>query len=100
MKYERLMCTSKCPAFACMVNWETFMIQRGLLFKKTGKLLSIIKCFNTLKENSTRLRYIVERGLSAKSMDKMVADIFQSKHWLDKKKNKLGLEEILCLTIL
>ena len=77
------------------------MIQRGLLFKKTGKLLSIIKCFNTLKENSTQLRYImVNGGKGIKQWIKWVTEIFESKHWLEKKKSKLGFEEILCLSIL
>jgi hypothetical protein len=101
MKYERLMCTLNTRLLLVLVNWETFMIQRGLLLKKTGKLLSIIKCFNTLKENSTRLRYILVNG--GKGMEqwiKWVTDILESRHWLEKKKNKLGSEEILCLTIL
>jgi hypothetical protein len=101
MKYERLMCTLNVRLLLVLVNWETFMVQRGLVFKKTGKLLSIIKCFNTLKENSTRLRYILANGgKGIKLWIKWVADIFESKHWLEKKKNKLGFEEILCLTIL
>ena len=101
MKYERLMCTLNVRLLLVLVNWETFMVQRGLLFKKTGKLLSIIKCFNTLKENSTRLRYILANGgKGIKQWIKWVADIFESKHWLEKKKSKLGFEEILCLTIL
>jgi hypothetical protein len=101
MKYERLMCTLNVRLLLVLLNWETFMVHRGLLFNKTGKLLSIIKCFNTLKENSPRLRYIlVKGGKGIKQWIKWVADIFESKHWLEKKKNKLGLEEILRLTIL
>jgi hypothetical protein len=101
MKYERLMCTINVRLLLVLVNWETFMIQRGLLFKKTGKLLSIIKCFNTLKENSIRLRCILANGgKGIKQWIRWVTDIFESKHWLEKKKNKLGLEEILCLTVL
>ncbi len=101
MKYERLMCTLNVRLLLILVNWETVMIQRGLLFKKTGKLLSIIKCFNTLKENSTHLRNIlVSGGKGIQQWIKWGAEIFESKHWLEKKKNKLGFEEILCLTIL
>ena len=100
MKYERLMCTLNARLLLVLINWETFMIQRGLLFKKTGNLLSIIKCSNTLKENSTQLRHVlVNGGKGIKQWIKWVADIFESKHWLEKKKNKLGFEEILCLNI-
>ena len=31
---------------------------------------------------------------------KWVTEIFESKHWLEKKKNKLGFEEIISLNIL
>jgi len=101
MKYERLMCTLNARLLLVLLNWETFMIQRALLFKKTGQLLSIIKCFNTLKDNSILLRNILAKGCKGiKQWIKWAEDIFDSKHWLEKKKNKLGLEEILCLTIL
>ena len=56
MKYERLMCTLNARLLIVLVNWETFMVQRAYLFKKTGKLLSIIKCFKTLKDNSTTIK--------------------------------------------
>ena len=62
MKYERLMCTLNARLLLVLINWETFMIQRGLLFKKTGKLLSIIKCFNTLKENSIKIKIFIGKG--------------------------------------
>jgi len=101
MKYERLMCTLNARLLLVLVNWETFMAQRGILFRRTGKLLSIIKCFNTLKDNSHQLRNILVNGSKGiKKWLKWVVEIFESKHWLEKKKNKLGFEEILCLTIL
>jgi hypothetical protein len=101
MKYERLMCTLNARLLLVMLSWETIMVQRGLLFKKTGKLLSIIKCFSTLKENSTQLRFILTQGAKAiQKWIKWVVEIFETKHWLEKKKNKLGFEEIICLTIL
>lgn len=101
MKYERLMCTLNARLLLVLINWETFMIQRGLLYKKTGKLLSVIKCFNTLKENSRRLRYLLTGGhREIAEWIRWVVNIFDSKHWLEKKKNKLGLEELLCLNII
>lgn len=101
MKYERLMCTLNARLLLVLVNWETFMVQRGLLLRRTGKLLSIIKCFKTLKDNSTRLRNILAKGGEGiKQWINWVVEIFESKHWLEKKKNKLGLVEILCLNIL
>jgi hypothetical protein len=101
MKYERLMCTLNARLLLVLLNWETFMVQRGLLFKRTGKLLSIMKCFNTLKDNSAQLRQIIVKGCKGiKKWVQWAAGIFESNHWLEKKKNKLGFEEILHLTIL
>ena len=101
MKYERLMCTLNARLLLVLINWETFMIQRGRLYKKTGNLLSIIKCFNTLKENSGRLRFLlIGRHKEIVKWIRWTENIFESKHWLENKKNKLGLEKLLCLNIL
>jgi hypothetical protein len=101
MKYERLMCTLNARLLLILINWEMFMIERYYQYKQTGKMLSIHKCLQTLKDNSNKLRYILVNGCKglAKWL-RWVTEILSSKHWLEKKKNKLGFEEILCLTIL
>ena len=77
------------------------MVQRGIAFKRSGKLLSIMKCFSTLKENSSRLRYLlIGKRTEITKWIRWTENIFESKHWLEKKKNKIGLEEILYLNIL
>jgi hypothetical protein len=101
MKYVRLMCTLNARLLLILINWEMFMIERSYQYRQTGKILSIHKCLQTLKDNSDRLRTILMS--ECKGMVKWlrwVVEILSSKHWLEKKKNKLGFEEILCLTIL
>jgi len=101
MKYERLMCILNARLLLIMVNWEIFMVERAYQYKQTGKLLSIHKCLQTLKDNSAKLRIILTCG--CKGLAKWftwVVETLSSKHWLEKKKNKLGFEEILYLTIL
>lgn len=101
MKYERLMSTLNARLLIVLINWETFMVQRANLFEKVGHLLSINKCFKTLKDNSAQLRYILETG--GKGIERWMrwtTGVFESKHWLEKRKNKLGFEEIICLNIL
>jgi hypothetical protein len=101
MKYERLMSTLNARLLIVLINWETFMVQRANLFEKVGHLLSINKCFKTLKDNSAQLRYILENG--GKGIERWMrwtTGIFESKHWLEKRKNKLGFEEIIYLNIL
>jgi hypothetical protein len=84
-----------------LINWEMFMIERAYQYKQTGKLLSIHKCLQTLKDNSARLRNILNSGCKGLAKwFRWVVETLSSKHWLEKKKNKLGLTEILCLNIL
>lgn len=101
MKYERLMCFLNIRLLLIMVNWEMFMIERAYQYKQTGKLLSVRKCMQTLKDNSAKLRGILTNG--CKGLGQWFGweiEILSSKHWLEKKKKKLGLEEIMCLNIL
>ena len=101
MKYERLICILNIRLLLIMVNWEMFMIERAYLYMQTGKLLSIHKCLQTLKDNSAKLRSILTNG--CKGLGQWfgwLIETLSSKHWLEKKKNKLGFEEIMCLNIL
>jgi IS4 transposase len=101
MKYERLICILNTRLLLILVNWEMFMVERAYQYKQTGKLLSIHKCLQTLKDNSAKLRNILTSGCKGLAKwFRWVVETLSSKHWLEKKKNKLGFEEILCLTIL
>lgn len=98
MKYDRLMCLLCTRLLLIMINWEMFMIERAYLYNQTGKLLSIRKCFQTLKDNSSKLRNVLTS--SCKGLEKWfkwVEETLSSKHWIEKKKNKLGFEEIMGL---
>lgn len=101
MKYERLMCILNARLLLILINWEMFMLERTYQYKHTGKLLSIHKCLQTLKDNSAKLRNILTRGCKGLAKwFRWVLETLSSKHWLESKKNKLGFEEILCLSIL
>lgn len=101
MKYDRLMCLLSARLLLILINWEMFMIERAYQYNKTGKFLSIYKCLQTLKESSARLRNVLTNGCKGlKKWFKWVEVTLSSKHWLEKKKNKLGFEEIICLNIL
>lgn len=101
VKYERLMCILNMRLLLIMINWEVFMLERTYQYNKTGKLLSIHKSLQTLKDNSQKLRMILNRGCKGLAKwFRWVAETLSTKHWLGKKKNKLGFEEILHLSIL
>jgi hypothetical protein len=101
MKYERLMCILNTRLLLILINWEIFMLERVYQHKQTGKLLSIHKSLQTLKDNSAKLRNILTNGCKGLAKwFRWVGETLSSKHWLERKKNKLGFEEILCSTIL
>ena len=71
------------------------MAQRNYLYRWKGKLLSLNKCFKTLFDNIYRLRETLRLG--QKGIVKFIrwADrILNENHWLERKKNKMGLENI------
>jgi len=100
MKYERLLCLLNIRLLLILINWDTFMYKRLQLYKKTGKLLSINKCFKTLQESSKELKDILTNNCKKliKWLEKM-SMLFESHHWLEKKKNKIGLAEIMLINI-
>jgi len=98
MKFERLICLLNARLLLILINWEIFMHKRTQLYNKTGKLISINKCFKTLQEYSSELRHIL-MGNCKKLINwiKLILKLLESHHWLEKKKNKIGLEEIMLL---
>lgn len=101
MKYERLMCLICTRLLLILINWEMFMLERAYFYKRNGKLLSIHKSLQTLKDHSELLRQILTN--SGKGLGKWfnwLRETLSSKHWIEKKKNNIGLEEILYLNIL
>jgi hypothetical protein len=98
MKYERLICLLNARLLLILINWDIFMQKRADLFERKGRLISINKCFKTFHENLHELRQILMSN--CKKIINWVKEMFRlfdSNHWLEKKKNKMGLAEILLL---
>jgi len=101
MKYERLICLLNVRLLLILINWSMFMQKRTQQYIKTGKLLSVNKCFKTLQENSRELRDILtNNGKGLGKWVRMLSELFETHHWLERKKNKIGLEEIVLLNTL
>jgi hypothetical protein len=98
MKYERLICLLNIRLLLILINWDTFMHKRLQLYKKTGKLLSINKCFKTLQESSKELKDILTNNCKKLiTWLEEISRLFDTHHWLEKKKNKIGLAELMSL---
>lgn len=98
MKLERFLCLLYSKLLLIMVNWEIIMVYRNKFYTNTGCWLSIDKCFKTLKNNTKKLRDILRESVSsADELIQWVGIVFRTKHWLEKRKNKINYEEIISL---
>lgn len=98
MKIDRFLCLLYSKLLLIMINWEIILAFRNNIYVKTKKYLSIDKCFKTLKDNAEKLYSILRKpDHSVEEFIQWVGSIFKSKHWLEKRKNKLCYEEIISL---
>lgn len=100
IKYTRWLCILYFKLLMMIVNWSIIMNKRPLIYKKTNKLISLIKSFKTLFDNIYRLR--IELRNDSTGLTRFIAwseKILSRNHWLERKKNKLGLEDIIHLFV-
>jgi hypothetical protein len=96
MKYERWLCLLYVKLLIMLINWNIILTQRNYTFKWKGKLLSLSKCFKTLIDNNNRLRIAIkQRVRGIRNYMFWVDKILKENHWLEKKKNTIGLEDLL-----
>lgn len=96
MKYYRWLCILYARLILVVLYWQTAMPLRTALYKAKGKLLSLDKCFKTMKAYTNRLREAARKGKRA--LEQLIAwlqALISDKHWLEKKKNKLNFEQII-----
>jgi hypothetical protein len=98
MKYYRWLSILYSKLILIAIYWQTIMKNRSNLYNQTGKLLSVDKCFKTLKSYTNKLRQALKEGKEALIQHEIwMSSIISEKHWLEKKKNKLNFEQILYL---
>lgn len=99
MKYYRWLSNLYAKLILIAIYWQTILQNRSHLYKTKGKLLSIDKCFKTLKDKTPNLRGAIRHQDKKTFVQFMVSiiEIISDKHWLEKKKNKLNFEQIIYL---
>jgi len=98
MKYNRWLCILYAKLILIAIYWHTIMPLRSYLYQTKGKLLSIDKCFKTLKNVTYSLRDAIRKGSQAIEQFKgWMKELISEKHWLEKKRNKLNFEQIMYL---
>ncbi len=99
MKLERFLCLLYSKLLLIMVNWEIIMVYRNGMYTNTYRWLSIDKCFKTLKNNVDRFRVIFKNPhYNIEELVNWIEKTLGSKHWLEKRKNKINYEEIINLS--
>lgn len=99
MKYYRWLSLLYAKLILIVIYWHKILPLRICFYKMKGKLLSIDKCFKTLRGITDMLRKALQQGKDA--LEKITGEILQlisEKHWLEKKKNKLNYEQIIYLS--
>ena len=98
MKYYRWLSKLYAKLILIAIYWQTIMPARFYFYKVKGKMLSLDKCFKTIKNETGRLRDAIKNGAqSILQLFISLIDLISEKHWLEKKKNKLNYEQILYL---
>jgi hypothetical protein len=97
MKLERFLCLLYSKLLLIMVNWEIIIVYRNNIYSTCGKWLSIDKCFKTLKNNTDKLRAILRLESTAEDLIQWIVLLFGSKHWLERRRNRINYEEIINL---
>lgn len=98
MKKDRLVTTIYAKLLWIFINWKIVSECRNEFYLNDGRILSIFKCFQTLKENSNLLRRRLFRP--SKNIKNLLLDIIallKRKHWVEKRNNRYNIEDIFGL---
>lgn len=96
MKYTRWICLLYAKLLIIVINWGIIFTHRTAFYNKYGRLLSVDKCFKTLKDNLDMIRKTIKKGTETiTQMVEWITRMFLQKHWLEKKKRRVNFEELI-----
>jgi len=95
MKYHRYMTILYAKLLLIFVNQQIVLSIRHSLFVTNKKILSLIKGFKTLCQQNSMVRELLNKPKSTINIFEKLVPILKRNHWLDKRKNKTGLKEIM-----
>jgi len=97
MKADRVETTLYARLLWIVVNWKLVADTQQALMVRSGKLLSVYKCFRTGRVHAQAVRVAIS---TARNLRAALADLIKCwsvKHWVEQKKGRIGLAEILPL---
>ena len=96
MKKERLLTTLYLKLLWIFINWHIISNCRSYFYPIEKRLLSLTKCFQTLKEKSKEIRRcILEQKEELENSLKKIIEILKTKHWIEKRKSRNNFEDII-----
>jgi len=100
MKYARFTCLLHAKLILIVVNLQIIWNLKRYYYLRKGKILSMVKCFNTLQRNFKKVYGILKkkRKESEKELQEIL-EMFSANHWKEKRKNRTNYEDILDLFI-
>lgn len=96
MKYHRWLSQLYAKLILIAIYWQSIMASRSDIYQRKGKLLSMDKCFKTLRIYTYKLIQAITEGKEALlRLEVWMNSIISENHWLERKKNKLSFEQIM-----
>ncbi|PKL15169.1 MAG: hypothetical protein CVV49_21820 [Spirochaetae bacterium HGW-Spirochaetae-5] len=95
MKYHRYMTILYAKLLLILINQQIVLSIRHSLFVATKKTLSLIKGFKTLCQQDGLMRELLDKPKSSANVFEKLVPILKKNHWLETRKNKAGLKEIM-----
>lgn len=96
MKLERFLSLLYAKLLWILINWEIVMNLKSIFHQEFNKILSMYKSFQTIKENFEKVRNdLINHNARGYIIVNWLIEILSEKHWLEKKKNRIGYEDIL-----
>lgn len=96
MKKERLLTTLYSKLLWIFINWHIITSCSSYFYPIEKRLLSLTKCFQTLKEKGKEIRKcILWQKEELEEFLKEIITILKTKHWREKRKNRNNVEDII-----
>ena len=96
MKLNRLLSLLYVKLLWILINWEIVVNLKSVFHSVFQKTLSIYKSFQTIKDNFEKFRKeLKENKIRGENLIIWMIEILSEKHWLEKRKNRIGYEKIV-----
>lgn len=98
MKYYRYLCLLYAKLLLVFIYYEIIINVEFEIYKQQLRKLSLDKAFKTLKSRSLIfVKILLKKTNLIKNEIEKISGILEKNHWLDSKKNRIGMNEIIKL---